>query len=114
MGTAKKGRRKITVLKKDYVWYVKLDDDSEYYVLNILSDDKAFIVSCPLKTETAHIISKGNVFQNKKTNGIWSRYLLPFNILEIITPKFVSEIIFFAAHGDKAAEVKWNGNDVPV
>lgn len=111
MGVAKKGRRKITVFNKSYVWYVEAD---YYIILNIVSDDKTLIISCPLKTETAYIISKGNMFQNKKTNGIWSRYLLPFNVPEIITPKFVSDIIFFATHSDKAEEIKWNGNDVPV
>ena len=114
MGTAKKGRRKIIVFNKSYVWYVKLDYDSPYHILNIVSEDKALIISCPLKTKITYIISKGNIFQNKKTNGIWNRYLLPFNVPEIITPKLVSDIIFFATHSDKAEEIKWNGNDVPV
>ncbi|MDE7098993.1 MAG: hypothetical protein K2O60_07575 [Ruminococcus sp.] len=114
MGISKKGRRKITVFNKSYVWYVEADCDSLYYILNIVSEDKALIISGPLKTETAYIISKGNMFQNKKTNGIWNRYLLPFKVPEIITPKFVSDIIFFATHGAKADEIKWNGNDVPV
>jgi len=114
MGIARKGRRKIIVSNKCYVWYVETDYDSPYYILNIVSNDKLLIISCPLKTETAYIISKGNMFQNKKTNGIWNRYLLPFNVPEIITPKFVSDIIFFATHSDKAEEIKWNGNDVSV
>lgn len=114
MGVMKKGRRKITVSDKSYVWYVVSDHDSPYHILNIISDDKALIISCPLKTETTYIISKGNMFQNKKTDGNWKRYLLPFDVPEIITPKFVSDIIFWAVQNDKAKETSWNGNDVPV
>lgn len=114
MGVAQKGRRKITVSDKNYIWYIELDYDTPYYVLNIVSFDKALIISCPLKTKTSYIISKGNMFQNKKTNGIWNRYLLPFNVPEIITPKFVSNIIFWATQSEKAKEIKWNGNDIPV
>ena len=55
MGVMKKGRRKITVSDKSYVWYIGSDYDSPYHVLNIVSDDKALILSCPLKTETAYI-----------------------------------------------------------
>ena len=113
MGAAKKGRRKITVSDKNYIWYVALDDDTPYYIL-IVSFDKALMISCPLKTKTPYIISKGTMFQNKKTNGIWNRYLLPFPVPEIITPKFVSNIIFWATQSETAKETKWNGNDVPV
>ena len=114
MGVMKKGRRKITVSDKSYVWYVGSDYDSPYHILNIVSDDKALILSCPLKTETAYIISKGNMFQNEKTDGNWKRYLLPFDVPEIITPKFVSDVIFWAEQNNIAKETSWNGNDVPV
>ena len=79
-----------------------------------VSEDKALIISCPLKTNTLYIISKGNMFQNKRTNGIWNRYLLPFNVPEIITPKFVSDVILWATQNDKAKETKWDGKSVPV
>ena len=114
MGVAKKGRRKITVANKSYIWYIALDPDTPYYVLNISSFDKALIISCPIKTKTSYIISKGYIFQNKKTNGKWNRYLLPFDVPETITPKFVSDIIFLATQTEKTKEIKWNGTDVPV
>lgn len=115
MGIAKKGRRKITVSDKRYVWYVELDNDSPFHILNIVSEDKALIISCPLKTETQYIISKGNMFQNKRTDGIWHRYLLPFNVPDIITPKFVSDVILLATQSEKNnKETKWNEKDVPV
>lgn len=66
MGVNKKGKRKICVENKEYVWYVNEDYDSPYYILNIFSEDKSLIVSCPLKTETAYLISKGLAFQNQK------------------------------------------------
>lgn len=114
MGVAGKGRRRITVLDKRYVWYVELDYDSSFHILNIVSEDKAFIISCPVKTDTPYIISKGNMFQNKRTKGIWNRYLLPFNVPEIITPRFVSDVILWSTQSKYAKEIKWNGKDVSV
>ena len=35
MGVNKKGKRKICVENKEYVWYVNEDYDSPYYILNI-------------------------------------------------------------------------------
>lgn len=114
MGVLKKGRRKIIVNEKSYLWYVELDYDSPYYILNVISEDKVLIISCPLKMSTPYIISKGNIFQNKKTNGIWNRYLLPFNVPDIITPKFVSELILWVSQGNDAKEVEWNGKDIII
>ena len=109
-----KGRRKITVAGKMYVWYVELDYDSPYYILNIISEDKLLIISCPVKTKTSYIISKGNIFQNKKTNGRWNRYLMPFSVPDIITPKFVADVICWANQSEKATAIEWNGTDVLV
>lgn len=86
MGIAKKSRRKIIVSDKSY----------------------------PLKTEIPYIINKGSIFQNKKTKGAWNRYLLPFNIPQIITPKFVSDVILWATQSGKSKAIKWDGKDVPV
>lgn len=72
------------------------------------------ILSCPLKTKTSYIISKGNIFQNHQTNGLWNRYLLPLNIPEIITPKFVSDVILWATQSEEVVEAKWNGKDIPI
>ena len=43
-------RRRIIVGDKTYFWYVDLDDESPYNILNIVSDDKYLILSCPLRT----------------------------------------------------------------
>ena len=115
MGVRIKGKRKIIVADRIYRWNVVLDNDVfVYYCLNIVSEDKRLILSCPLKTRTSYIISKGTIFQNRKTNGCWNRYLLPFGIPEVVTPKNVSEVILWATQGEKAVEIKWNGKEVPV
>lgn len=93
MGVRKKGRRKIVCNNQEYVWYVALDDDSVYYILNIRSEDKSLILSYPIKTRTSYIISMGRVFQGKKTDGVWHRYRLPFEGVDIVTPEFVADII---------------------
>lgn len=114
MSVRKKGRRKITVNEISYVWYVKPDNDSPFHILNIISEDKSFIISCPLKTNTPYVISKGTAFQNKQTNGCWKRYLLPFHIPERITPGFISKVILWATQDEQAVEVAWNKNKIPV
>ena len=83
MSISKKGRRKITVGNQICFWYVAPDDDSAFNVLHIVSEDKCLILSCPLQTKTAYVISKGSVFQTKETDGTWNRYLLPFDIQQI-------------------------------
>jgi len=44
MGIAKKGRRKLTVAGRLFIWYVAEDDDSADLVLTVASEDKSFIV----------------------------------------------------------------------
>lgn len=96
MSVCKKGRRKINVNNRQYIWYVEFDDDSPYHMLHISSEDKALILACPLEAETAYVISKGRVFQNKRTNGIWNRYVLPFPVPKAIIPSFVAQVIVWA------------------
>lgn len=72
------------------------------------------LLSCPLKTKTSYIISKGFMFQNEKTDGCWRRYLLPFPVPEAITPMFVSEVILWADQGKNPVKTAWNGKDVIV
>lgn len=114
MAVRTKGRRKIMVDGNRYIWYVALDYDSPYYLLHISSEDKSFIITHPLNMNSPYIISKGLVFQGKKTNGRWGRYLLPFPVPEVITPKDVSEIIRFATQGKGGEEVIWDGREIPV
>lgn len=112
MGVMTRGRRKIIVNDRCYVWYIELDYGSVYHVLNIVSIDKSLIISCPLKTKKPYIISKGNTFQNQKTDGVWNRYLLPFHVPEIVTPEFVSKVILWSIQDGNAARISWNGKDI--
>lgn len=113
MSVNTKNKRKIIVGKNNYLWYVD-DYDSPYHILHIVSNDKSLILSCPVKTETPYVISKGRYFQNQKTDGNWHRYLLPFRIHEIITPGFVSQVIVWATDNKNAVQVKWNGKEIPI
>ncbi len=114
MSVAKKGRRKITCDNQEYVWYVSQDDESVYYILNIISEDKQLILSVPLQVTTPYVISKGNIFQGQKTNGCWNRYLLPFDVPDVITPRIVATIIFWATGELTAVKVEWDGKDIIV
>jgi hypothetical protein len=114
MSISKKGRRKITVGNQICFWYVAPDDDSAFNVLHIVSEDKCLILSCPLQTKTAYVISNGSVFQTKETDGTWNRYLLPFDIPDAITPGFVRKVIVWSMQTTDAIPVSWNGYDIPV
>jgi len=114
MSVNKKNRRKINVQNTTYTWYVSLDSDSPHHILNIVSEDKNFFVSCPLEATTPYLISKGTLFQKQKTSGIWNRYLLPFLIPDMITPRFVSEIIVWATSGEHAIFIEWDGRNIPL
>jgi hypothetical protein len=112
MSIRTKGRRKIIVRDQTYIWYIALDDDSPYNILHIVSDDKCLILSCPLQTKIAYVISKGRIFQAKGTNGVWNRYLLPFEIPESITPSFVKKVIVWSTQNTDATPI--SRNVVPV
>lgn len=113
MAVRKKGRRKITYKNKEYIWYVKEDYYSIYYVLNVISCDKSLIMSVPLKTVTPYAISKGRIFQGQK-NVNWNRYIMPFEVPEIITPRFMSLLIRWATEDSDAVRVDRNGKDIPL
>lgn len=115
MGVRKKGRRKITVDENEYIWYVSQDDESDHYLLSIVSDDKNYVLTCPLKTEIPYLISKGRLFKAENTDGTWNRYELPFDIPEIITPIFVARVISWATQKGKAVPLKRKeGQSFPV
>lgn len=114
MGISAKGKRKITVRERQYVWNVALDKDTPYLCLNIVSEDKRLILSCPLHMQSNYVISKGNEFQKKKTSGCWERYLCPVEIPEVITPKVVADIIQWAECENNAVMVNWDGHEMII
>jgi len=100
-----RGRRRIIVGEQTYIWYIAPDDESPYNILHIVSDDKRLILSCPLGTKMSYVISKGRIFQAEETNGHWNRYLLPFEVPDSITPKFVEKVIVWATQNHGAVSV---------
>ena len=114
MSVLKKRRRKITVENIQYAWYVDQDEESPYNLLHIFSEDKSIVLAVPLGTEKDYIISKGRLFQKKKTSGTWERYLLPINLENEITPAVVSYIIRWAVNGSEAVAINWDGKSYPV
>lgn len=100
MSVRSKGKRRIIVEGQTYLWNVALDDESDYYLLNIVSDDKTLVLSCPLKAKIPYLISKGRVFQTKEMQGKWGwkRFALPFEVPDTITPKFVEQLVIWSTH----------------
>lgn len=118
-----KKRRKIVCGGKNYVWYV-LAGDRDYFdrvlsnewetpFLHIISEDKKLILTVPLNAPKPYAVSKGAVFQSKPTSGRWERYLMPFELPESVTPRFVAEIIEWAsAARNNAVGVEYDGQDI--
>lgn len=115
-----KGRRKISVLGRNYVWYVisgEYDRDHWERVssngwgtpfLHIISEDKRLILTIPLNAPTPYVVSKGREFQGKPTSGYWERYILPFDIPESITPRFAAEVIEWTVCGKDGVKVEYS------
>ena len=105
MSIRRKGRRRIIVGGRRYTWYVAPDDDSPLLMLQIVSEDKYLILTCPLRTDPVYVISKGRCFQARPSNGLWNRYMLPFALPDAITPEFVAKLIVWATRHPAAIPV---------
>ena len=120
MGVRRKSRRKIVCGGKRYVWFI-LTGDRDYWTrvymndwdtafLHIISEDKSLVLTLPLSAPTPYAVSKGRVFRGKPTSGRWERYLLPFGRFpEVVTPRFVAEVIGWAERGEEAVSQNWGG-----
>lgn len=104
MATAEKKRRKIIVGERRFLWYVAEDVDGfpptvdgNLYALNIVSEDKRFIVRYHLgqsDSERRHITVIGPEFGNRTNPGCWRRYLCPhWSSDRGVAPAMVREII---------------------
>lgn len=120
MGVRKKSRRKLVCGGKSYVWYV-LTGDRDYWervasndwetpFLHIISEDKSLVLTIPLTAPKPYAVSKGRIFQGKQRSGCWERYLLPFGVPEIITPRFVAELIEWATNEGESVRQNWGGD----
>ncbi|MBD5130183.1 MAG: hypothetical protein HDT43_09700 [Ruminococcaceae bacterium] len=115
-----KGRRKISVLSRNYVRYVLSgENDRDYWervssndwgtpFLHIISEDKRLILTIPLNAPTPYAVSKGREFQGKQTSGCWERYIMPFELPKSVTPRFVAEVINWAVSGEKAIKTEYS------
>ncbi len=106
MAVSKKNRRKIVVTERTYYWYIKEDwddcpSDVDYKnmnALNILSEDKKFIVRYHLgfqSDEKRHITIIGNEFNGVEDSGCWRRVCCKDWLAGglAVTPKMVRAII---------------------
>lgn len=80
MGARKKGRQKLDVEGRKFLWYVKQDDNSAAYVLHVLSDDKRFIVQYELNQPASfrYLTVLGKEFGRVSgTGNFWRRFQCP-------------------------------------
>lgn len=88
-----KGRRKITVHEKAYVWYIKEGRESPCMLLHIAAMDKSLLLIYPLGLQNPFLLQK-------QANGYFTRYVPPFPVPESITPDTVSRLIAWAESGE--------------
>jgi hypothetical protein len=97
MSVRKKGRHKLDVEGRAFVWYVKQDDDSNAYILYVLSDDKRFFVKYMLQAQDArrYLIVVGKEFGRVPgTGNCWRRFRCPaWENNGLITPSSVRKLI---------------------
>ena len=103
MGIAKKGKRKILYQGREYLWWVKEDEECwDAPWLTIASPDKSLVLSYRVEGGDFFVVSKGKIFQGKETSGKWEYYWYPFEKRIpplVITPGFVRELIVWAVDG---------------
>lgn len=101
MSVSRKNRRTVTYKDQIFVWWVcQNEDDENRPWLNIISDDKKISLAYRVGEGDFFVVSKGTLFQGRKTTGCWERYWYPMKEPPmVVTPKFVSELIAWAVEG---------------
>jgi hypothetical protein len=118
MGIALKGRRKLIVDGRPFVWHVRVDDDSADLVLHVASADKHFLVRYHLgqPEDTRYLTVIGPEFSGVvRTEGIHRFFTCPRWEFEsgTITPRSVRELILWSlADTEPRNEVDWTGKPV--
>jgi hypothetical protein len=114
MAIRKKKRRKITVNKRSFTWWVSDDNDSPDIVLRVFSEDKKFIVSYHFNQPDAQrfLIVLGKEFPGLVNAGSgWTRVQCPkWETDWTITPAAVRQLIkwcLFEEH--PLIQVNWKG-----
>jgi hypothetical protein len=108
MGTSKKKRSKLNIEGRLFLWYVKQDDDSDSYILHVISDDKRFVVHYYLQQPEHHryLIVLGKEFGRVSGTGdCWRRFRCPtWENNGAITPSSVKRLIEWSQHSDSTTE----------
>ena len=94
---------------RDY-WERVSSDDWNTAFLHIISEDKSLVLTIPLSAPVPYAVSKGRAFRGIPSSGRWERYLLPFEIPNPVTPRFVAEVIGWAEESGGAVPQKWGGD----
>ena len=94
MAVSTKGRRKITVGGRPYVWFVS-DNDEAWWVLTVISSDKKFLAKYALHQNEGeeYAVILGKQFAGAETGGSWRRFLCPRFATEAVTPGDVRRLI---------------------
>ena len=95
MAIASKRRRRITVNREQYLWYVAEDEEGAAMVLQVISTDKRFIAKYQIgqPMDRSYIVILGKRFAGAKTGGPWRRFLCPQFVLDAVTPQSVRKLI---------------------
>jgi hypothetical protein len=114
MAIRKKKRRKITVNKRPFTWWVSEDQDSPDIVLRIFSEDKKFIVSYQLNQPDTQrfLIVLGKEFPGLSNAGSgWIRVKCPkWETDSTITPAIVRHVIKWCLFTERPlVQVNWKG-----
>ena len=114
MAVRKRGRRRIVVNNRLFLWWVQEDNDSPNLVLYVVSQDKQFLVQYYLgyPEETCHLIVIGKEFGGlTDIGGIWRRFRCPqWEASGAITPSSVRSLILWSLSMEEARiEVDWRG-----
>jgi hypothetical protein len=113
MGVRKKGRRRIDVEGRLFVWYVCDDPDSADTVLHVISEDKGFIVQYQLgQSGEPFLIVLGHDFPGVPDAGRgWLRFRCPrWETGCVVTPGGVRRLIEWCRCANKElVEVNWRG-----
>ncbi len=118
MGVKSKGKRKFEHNGRSYYWNVQMDDEDFGIIkLNIVSEDKKFIISYQVgqsnNVQTPHIVIKGDEFGGleDRTHQGWIRVQTPIWDDSIIKPSLVKTIIDWCLQRkDQLIFVDWEGN----
>jgi len=116
MTISAKGRRRIDVNGRSYLWWVAEceDDFVGAGALRVVSTDKKFLVRYGVvqPEESRHIVVIGSEFRGlPNLGGRWRRFRCPqFGTFESVTPKDVADLIRWCiSPGESVTEIDYRG-----